>query len=96
MKHTSHRLAHTWFLEVVFVWEIGVHIHVCMTLKELMTIHIKCTHNNRFKSSTAFQFTYITLAMNNMGGFCLISKVHCDYQPVETNVTLGFLKLLIH
>ena len=38
----------TWFIEIAFVQEVGMHVCTCAHApRELVTIHVKSTHNNQ-------------------------------------------------
>ena len=54
---TSLRSTHTWLLEIAFVWEVGMHVCLCVCACVSATQAIK-DHSRELKpkSPTAFQF----------------------------------------
>ena len=64
----------TWFLEVAFVWEVGMCVClcgcVCVDPQAIRSIHVNVIVINQ-TSSTAFQFLYMILAVM---GVALVTK----------------------
>ena len=72
--------AHTWLLEITFVQECA-RVCVCVCVQATKNHSREISQNSYSISPTAFQFLYITLAINITDGRCLSDEVRRQFLP---------------